>query len=110
MRLSDIFEWSRSAIWDDAQGRSSIPAAHRELQRRFTDLMILIQAVPSQQITLLGTPREVQALARYELRLIGREVAVELDRPDLDVGTRAHLEDVKARIGRALSAANVQAI
>ncbi|MBV8244384.1 MAG: zinc-dependent metalloprotease, partial [Candidatus Eremiobacteraeota bacterium] len=110
MRLSDIFEWSRSAIWDDAQGRSSIPAAHRELQRRFTDLMILIQAVPSQQITLLGTPREVQALARYELRLIGRQVAVDLDRADLDVGTRAHLEDVKARIGRALSAANVQAI
>ena len=51
---------------------------HRDLQRRFADLELQIAFLSSGSMDQLGVPRELQALARYELRGPNRLVS---DRP-----------------------------
>ncbi len=100
MDLADLFGWTNAAIFDDL-GAHAIAAQHRDLQRRFADLELEIAFLPSGTMDQLGVPREIQALARYELRqLRGR-----LDgayRAATDVATRAHLDDLRSRIDGGL--------
>lgn len=110
MSLADLFEWSRQAVYDDVAGSRSIAPLHREMQRRFTDLFLQIAMLPSFAIEALQMPYETQALARYELRRIGSVVRGRLAAGGLDVGTRAHLEELDARIARGLNAQNVRGI
>jgi hypothetical protein len=108
LRLEDLFEWSRVAIFADVRTRArSVSAAHRELQRHFVDLLIAYQSAPSVLLQNAGAPREAQALARYELEQIAALTQARLADGPLDVTTRAHLEDLRARAVRALSGVNV---
>jgi hypothetical protein len=100
MDLADLFTWTNASIFDDL-GSRTIPAQHRDLQRRFADLELQIAFLPSGQMDQLGVPREIQSLARYELRLI----RARLDgayRTATDVATRAHLDDLRSRIDSGL--------
>ncbi len=108
MTLSDLFGWTNAAIYDDL-GRASIAPAHRELQRRFTDLQEAIAQLPSSFADQLSLPRETQALARANLvRLSGRlDGAVRAARDD---GTRAHLADLRVRVRGVLEARNTRSI
>ncbi len=108
MSLSDLFTWTNDAIYDDL-GRARIDPTHRELQRRFADLEIQIVALPTIYVDQLGLPRETQALARFQLA----KLATRLDgarRAATDDGTRAHLDDLRARVRGLLDAHNVRAI
>jgi hypothetical protein len=109
LRLQDVFEWSRTAAFADVESPPSRPvsAAHRELQRHFVDLMVSYYFAPSSLVGASGAPREAQALARYELEQIDRGVTQALARRSMDVTTRAHLEELKARTGRALAGVNI---
>lgn len=106
MTLTDLFGWTNAAVYDDL-GRSSIDPAHRELQRRFTDLQEAIVQLPSAFADVLNLPRETQALARASLvRLDGRlDGAVRAARDD---GTRAHLADMRVRVRGVLNAHNIR--
>jgi hypothetical protein len=108
MDLGDLFTWTNGAIFDDL-GAASIPPTHRDLQRRFTDLELQIALLPSPAMDQLGLPREIQALARYELRAVrGR-----LDgayRAATDVSTKAHLDDLRSRIDGGLRPDSIRPI
>ena len=108
MTLADLFGWTNAAIYDDL-GRATIDPAHRELQRRFTDLQEAIAQLPSAFADQLNLPRETQALARASLvRLSGRlDGAVRAARDD---GTRAHLQDLRVRVRGVLDARNTRSI
>ncbi|HEV2643903.1 MAG TPA: zinc-dependent metalloprotease, partial [Candidatus Elarobacter sp.] len=108
MTLTDLFGWTNAAVYDDV-GRPSIEPAHRELQRRFTDLQEAIAQLPSAFADQLDLPRETQALARANLvRLSGRlDGAVRAARDD---GTRAHLSDLRVRVRGVLDARNTRSI
>ncbi len=100
MNLGDLFTWTNAAVFDDL-GAASIAPTHRDLQRRFTDLELQIALLPSTAMDQLGLPREIQALARYELRgvrarLDGAYAAAR------DVETKAHLDDLRSRIDGGL--------
>jgi hypothetical protein len=100
MNLADLFAWTNGAVFDDL-GASAIPATHRDLQRRFADFELQIALLPSSAMDQLGLPREVQALARYELRAVrGR-----LDHAyaaATDLSTKAHLDDLRSRVDGGL--------
>jgi hypothetical protein len=100
MSLSDLFEWTNAAIFDDI-GAHTISAPHRDLQRRFTDLELQIAFLSSGSMDQLGVPREIQALSRYELRRVRGRLDTAY-RAAADVATRAHLDDLRSRIDTGL--------
>ena len=103
MSLDDLFDWMQAAVWDDPPGAAAGPdAAHRALQRRYTNLLIAFSLAPSFIVEAIGYPSDTAALSRYELRRIAERVEVELRAPQLDTATRAHLEDVQSRVRHAL--------
>ena len=108
MTLADLFAWTNGAVYDDV-GRGSIGAAHRELQRRFTDLQMQIVQLPAAFADQLDLPRETQALARANLT----RLSTRLDRAvgaARDEGTRAHLADLRVRVRGVLNAQNIRPI
>ncbi|MBV8355168.1 MAG: zinc-dependent metalloprotease [Candidatus Eremiobacteraeota bacterium] len=110
MSLQDLFEWSRQAVYDDVPSGTDISPTHRELQRRFTDLLLQVAMLPSLYIDALGMPYESQSLARYELRRVRDEVRTGEASSRLDVATRAHLEELATRIDRGLNAGNIRGL
>jgi hypothetical protein len=108
MTLADLFAWTNAAIYDDL-GHGSIDPAHRELQRRFADLQMEIVALPSAFADQLDLPRETQALARYNLIRLAARLPGAI-RAAREVGTRAHLVDLRVRVQGVLDAHNVRAI
>ncbi len=104
MSLADLFNWTQNAVWDDAAapigGRGA--ALHRELQRRYTDLLIAIALLPQGAIATFGIPTQTQALARYELAHLDPVIVRTLANRQLDTAARAHLEDVHSRIAHTL--------
>jgi hypothetical protein len=102
MSLADLFSWMNAAIFDDL-GQPRIAPLHADLQRRFADLEIQIALLPSQNLDQLSLPRSVQALARYNLRLLQTKLA-SAQHTATDVATRAHIDDLRSRIGGALEA------
>ena len=110
MSLQDLFEWSSSAVYDDIASGTPIPAAHREMQRRYTDLLLQIALLPSFALDQLQIPYETQELARYELHRAETEVRKGLASRGLDIATRAHLAELSSRIVRGLAAQNTRAL
>ena len=104
MSLDDLFNWTQSAVWDDAAAPRSGRGAslHRELQRRYTDLLIAIALLPQGAIATFGIPTQTQALARYELAHLDPVIVRTLASRSLDTAERAHLEDVHSRIVHTL--------
>ncbi len=110
MSLQDLFEWSRTSVYDDVAAGRSIAPLHREMQRRYTDLLLQVALLPSFAIDQLQMPYGTQSLARYELRRADATVKKGLASKNIDIATRAHLEELDARIVRGLGAQNVRAI
>lgn len=101
MSLDDLFGWMQAAVWDDV-ARPTIDPLHRNLQRRYTHLMIAFSLAPSFLVNALGYPGDTVSLARYELRRLNESVTTALRDRRLDVPTRAHLEDMQSRVRHAL--------
>ncbi|MFQ6045800.1 MAG: hypothetical protein ACE5PT_05480 [Gemmatimonadales bacterium] len=93
-----------AAAWMELGGGTRAPRAvnsfRRNLQRSHLNGLVdlLISRSPV-------VPEDARSLARYELRGISERIATALSSGALlDVATRAHLEESKARIDRALEA------
>ncbi|HZO95218.1 MAG TPA: zinc-dependent metalloprotease [Candidatus Baltobacteraceae bacterium] len=108
MSLADLFAWTNAAIYDDV-GKTTIEPTHRELQRRFADLQMVIVALPAQYADRLDLPRETQALARYNLVKLAARLPAAI-RAARDEGTRAHLTDLRVRVAGVLHAQNTRQI
>jgi hypothetical protein len=103
MSLADLFTWMQAAVWDDLRpGTTSIDPVHRALQRRYTNLLVAFSLAPSFVVQAIGYPSDTAPLARYELRRLAGRVDAILHAGQLDVATRAHLEDVQSRVHHAL--------
>ena len=104
MSLADLYGWTQDAVWDDLRpGVASSGPIHRDLQRRYTRLMIAFSLAPGFVIEALGYPGDSAALARFELHRLSGRLAAALRSNHLDVETRAHLEDMQSRVDHALS-------
>jgi hypothetical protein len=103
MSEADLFGWMEAAVWtDDSLRGPSIDELQRGLQRRWTGHLIAIALAPSFVLELLDFPSDTASLARYQLRRLDDRLARALRRTDLDVTTRAHLEDMHDRVRHAL--------
>lgn len=104
MTLADLFTWSQQSIFGDlesgAPGRSAI---HRNLQRTYARLLEHIAITPQP-----GTPYDARALARHELTVLLADLGRSEGRANLDLQTRAHLEDLNAEVRRALATHDVR--
>jgi hypothetical protein len=108
MNLGDLFGWTNAALFDDL-GQPRIAPLHRDVQRRFVDLELEIALLPSGVMDQLALPRDLQSIARFELRTLRSRLAG-AERSASDVETRAHLEDLAARVDAGLRASMNRAI
>jgi len=74
-----------------------IPMLQRELQARYTRLLISIATAPAQ-----GTPFAAQAAARARLESLSSSASTALHSTALDSDTRAHLELLRSIVASAL--------
>lgn len=88
------------ASWDEVwSGSRNIPSLRRDLQRAHLDGMTRIVLEPAER-----TPADARAVARRTLRDLDGRIARALGGSGLDAYTRAHLEESRAWIGKALEA------
>ena len=109
MSLDDLFDWTQAAIWGDLRPDARpIDAIHRGLQRRYASLLVAYALAPSFVLGAIGYPGDTASLASYELRRLAPALDVALRSRALDVPTRAHLEDMRARVRHASNASAVR--
>jgi hypothetical protein len=102
--MSEMFSGVRKAVWTELDGRTSINSFRRNLQRKHTQTLIGL-AVGSDP----STPEDARTLARADLVAIRRGIDAVLGKVEgpaarVDVITRAHLDETRARITAALEA------
>ena len=101
MTLADLFEWSQKSIFGDiANGRvAQATQVHRNLQRRYATMLRTMALDPPR-----GTPYDAQALSRYELVALDRDLTRAQARGGYDVQTSAHLGALHEEVTRTLHA------
>jgi Met-zincin/Domain of unknown function (DUF5117) len=101
MDLSDLFTWMQSAVYADISHPKdgNIPLIRRNLQRNYASLLSQLANTPA-----AGQPQDAQALARYELGALHRQIAGSLNNNKLDLLTRAHLASLDTDVQRSLHA------
>jgi hypothetical protein len=104
MSLGDLFSWTQASVFGDlrSSGLTSVSLIHRSEQQSYAAMLtgMLLSPAP-------GTPYDAQALARVELTDLQSNLRSALRSGKLDAMTRAHLEDLQVRVGRALDAKTV---
>jgi hypothetical protein len=99
LTIPELLESLSAAIWSELRTGSSVPAMRRDLQRAHLERMIeLVTDAPN------GTPADARALARMTLEDLGNDMATALGSRELDAYTRAHLNESRVRVERALAA------
>jgi hypothetical protein len=104
MTLADLFEWSQKSIFGDiTNGRvAQATQVHRNLQRRYATMLRTMALDPPR-----GTPYDAQALSRYELVALDRDLTRALARSGYDVQTSAHLGALHEEVTRTLHAQRI---
>jgi hypothetical protein len=99
LTIPELMESLSDAIWSELRTGASVPAMRRDLQRVHLERMIeLVTDAPN------GTPADARALARMTLEDLGNAMAAALGSRELDAYTRAHLNESRVRVERALAA------
>jgi len=99
LTIPELLESLADAVWSELRVGVSIPSMRRDLQRAHLELMIrLVTDAPA------GTPADARAVARMTLEDLGNDLRAALGSRDLDAYTRAHLNESRARVERALAA------
>lgn len=97
--MADVFTDLRRAIWTEIVTGGNINGFRRRLQRYHLDKDISM-AVEDKE----GIPEDARTLARNDLKVLQGAIPKALSAPSLDLITRSHLEESKARIDAALDA------
>jgi hypothetical protein len=100
--IPELYDALTRAIWDEswsAPGKNT-SAIRRDLQRVYVDAMTRLVVNSAAR-----TPADARAVARLQLKELNRRITARLAPPaSFDAYTRAHLEESKARIEKALEA------
>jgi hypothetical protein len=109
--IAELFESVSAAIWSELGGGARAPrnidSFRRNLQRRHLDQMTRILLDVRTPFSN-PVPEDARSLARLELTQLATRIGQSLDAGrSLDVATRAHLSESRARITRALDASIV---
>jgi hypothetical protein len=100
--IPELYDAVTRAIWEEswsAPGRNT-GAMRRDLQRAYVDAMTRLVLDPAPR-----TPADARSVARFQLKDLSRRIGQRLAPPaSFDAYTRAHLEESKARIDKALEA------
>ncbi len=102
--VAELLGTLTAAIWSEAgeggQGVRSVNSFRRNLQRSYLNELTILLIDPSPVV-----PEDARSLARWELRRLSSRLGDALAASvGLDTATRAHLDESKARIDRALEA------
>jgi len=97
--MTEIFTDLRRAIWREIVTKQKINSFRRRLQRYHLDkdIAMVLNNLP-------GVPEDARTLARHDLKVLQGAIPKALANPALDLITKAHLEESKARIDAALKA------
>jgi hypothetical protein len=105
LTMPELFGRLSEAVWTEEwkAPAADVPALRRSLQRAWLDRMTTFLLNPPERL-----PADARSLARRELRDVHDRLARRLAPPArpgkaLDAYTKAHLEDVKERIEKALA-------
>jgi hypothetical protein len=104
LQLPEVFETLQSSIWQEvlspAGGEISISSTRRSLQREHLDILMGMVLRQSR------VPEDARSLAWYELVQLRDELGKVIRKRgnDMDDYTRAHLEETRDRIAKALNA------
>jgi hypothetical protein len=99
MRLSDLFDWMRSAAFGDVASGATLVPLRRALQSSYLDTLTTLATSPP-----AGVPTDAQALARADLVRLVQDAARGAARAR-DETTRDHLSLLAARAHQALEPA-----
>jgi hypothetical protein len=101
LTIPELFEQIGRDVWSEVYGPArNIPAMRRDLQRAHLDRLIELTLRPQAQM-----PADARAIARMQLVELDRRLGARTAAAGgLDAYTRAHLEEAKSRIGKALEA------
>jgi hypothetical protein len=105
--VADLFSGVTTAIWSEVPARRNIDSFRRNLQRSYIDQMSrALLNVPRPFFSQV--PEDARSLARYELTRLSERLGQAGRAGDaLDVETRAHIAESKARIDAVLQASLV---
>ncbi|MGE0161035.1 MAG: zinc-dependent metalloprotease [Gemmatimonadales bacterium] len=99
LSIPELLESLTGAIWSELRSGDSVPAMRRDLQRAHLDRMIeLVTDAPN------GTPADARSVARMTLERLRNDLDAALGSNHTDAYTRAHLNESRVRVDRALSA------
>ncbi len=101
MGLSDLFDWTDEAVWDDfgTVHAQAVPEVHRALQHYYAEMLIGIMLHPER-----GTPTDASALARQHLTALRDRLDAALSSGVADETTQANLADIRTEVNQALNA------
>lgn len=99
--IPELFSRITRDVWSELYGpRRDIPAMRRDLQRAHLDRMVELVVKPEAR-----TPADARSVARMQLVELDRRLGARLSAGGAtDDYTRAHLEEARARIRKALDA------
>ena len=97
--MADMFTDLRRAIWSEIVSKENINSFRRRLQRYHLDKDIEMVTRDRSDI-----PEDARTLARNDLKVLKGAIPGALVNPNLDLITKAHLEESQARIDAALKA------
>lgn len=102
LTIPEVMDEVTRAIWSEvwaAPGRN-ITTTRRDLQRAYLDLMTQLITTPPERM-----PADARAVARLRLVDLNRRIGLRLAPPaSFDAYTTAHLQEIRARIEKALEA------
>lgn len=103
-RLTELFGALSGSVWSEVLGAAprDIDSVRRNLQRAYLDL--LTDLLLELRVDETPVPPDARALARWELARLSERLGSSMDDDGLDVYTKAHLSESKARIDQALEA------
>ena len=129
MSLSELFDAVQSGIWSELQANDQgsklepleIPSLRRSLQRQYINVLLSTMGASSDVLSdptasfadiivafqSAGAPDDAKILARYQLDELDKAIQQVLRKRtnDLEITTKAHLEDAHNRISSVLATA-----
>ncbi|MER3478135.1 MAG: peptidase M43, partial [Leptolyngbya sp. ERB_1_2] len=102
LTIPDLFDSLQSSIWGDVikpQDNLKLSGLRRALQRQYMEAMI------SMLLRQADVPEDASTVARYELKQLQKSIDRAMGRVnEKEVYTKAHLEEARDRISKALEA------
>ena len=99
LTIPELMTSLSKAVWSELPAGESVPAMRRDLQRSYLDRMILLVTDAPDR-----TPADARSVARITLEDLSNELTTALGSGATDAYTRAHLNESRVRIERALAA------